>query len=85
VYIYWMKIRYAPKAPEKPVEPAPEIIAKNAKNSAKPSRKGIGGRPKVDDPAIAVTIRIPRSCLERWQRDPDWRAQMTQKLKETAP
>lgn len=38
------------------------------------------GRPKSDDPKEAVTLRLPRSVLERWQRDPDWRAKMAEVL-----
>lgn len=38
------------------------------------------GRPKSDDPKEAVTLRLPRSVLERWQRDPDWRVKMAEAL-----
>jgi uncharacterized protein (DUF4415 family) len=38
------------------------------------------GRPKSADPKEAVTLRLPRSVLERWQRDPDWRAKMAETL-----
>ena len=38
------------------------------------------GRPKSDDPKDAVTLRLPRSVLERWKRDPDWRAKMAETL-----
>ena len=38
------------------------------------------GRPKSDDPRDAVTLRLPRSVIERWQRDPDWRAKMVETL-----
>lgn len=38
------------------------------------------GRPKSDDPKEAVTLRLPRSVLERWQRDPDWRTKMAEVL-----
>ena len=38
------------------------------------------GRPKSDDPRDAVTLRLPRSVIERWQRDPDWRAKMAETL-----
>lgn len=38
------------------------------------------GRPKSDDPKEAVTLRLPRSVLERWKRDPDWRAKMVETL-----
>jgi uncharacterized protein (DUF4415 family) len=39
------------------------------------------GRPKSDDPKQAFTLRLPRSVLERWQRDPDWRTKMAETLK----
>jgi uncharacterized protein (DUF4415 family) len=39
------------------------------------------GRPKSDDPKQAFTLRLPRSVLERWQRDPDWRTKMVETLK----
>lgn len=38
------------------------------------------GRPKADDPKEAVTLRLPRSVLERWKRDPNWRAKMVEAL-----
>lgn len=38
------------------------------------------GRPKSDDPKQAFTLRLPQSVLERWQRDPDWRAKMAETL-----
>lgn len=38
------------------------------------------GRPRSDDPREAVTLRLPRSVLERWKRDPDWRAKMVEAL-----
>lgn len=38
------------------------------------------GRPKSDDPKDAVTLRLSRSVLERWKRDPDWRAKMVEAL-----
>ena len=38
------------------------------------------GRPKIDDPKDAVTLRLPRSVIQRWQRDPDWRAKMAETL-----
>ena len=38
------------------------------------------GRPKSDDPKDPVTLRLPRSVLERWKRDPDWRAKMAEML-----
>ena len=38
------------------------------------------GRPKSDDPKEAVTLRLPRSVLERWKRDPEWRAKMAETL-----
>ncbi len=38
------------------------------------------GRPKSDDPKEAVTLRLPRSVLERWKRDPEWRSKMTETL-----
>ena len=38
------------------------------------------GRPRSDDPKEAITLRLPRSVLERWKRDPDWRAKMVEAL-----
>lgn len=38
------------------------------------------GRPRSDDPRDAVTLRLRRSAIERWQRDPDWRAKMVEAL-----
>ncbi|MDH4991013.1 BrnA antitoxin family protein [Aquamicrobium lusatiense] len=38
------------------------------------------GRPRSDDPKEAVTLRLPRSVLERWKRDPEWRAKMAETL-----
>ena len=38
------------------------------------------GRPRSEDPKEAVTLRLPRSVLKRWQRDPDWRAKMAEAL-----
>ena len=43
------------------------------------------GRPKSDDPKQAVTLRLPKSALDRWQRDPDWRARMAALLASEAP
>lgn len=43
------------------------------------------GRPKSDDPKQPVTLRLPQSVLERWQRDPDWRANMVDALEKQAP
>ena len=42
------------------------------------------GRPRTDDPKDAITLRLPRSVLERWQRDPDWRAKMADVLEKAA-
>ena len=42
------------------------------------------GRPRSDDPKEAVTLRLPRSVLERWKRDPDWRAKMAEALERAA-
>ncbi|WP_313192327.1 BrnA antitoxin family protein [Shinella zoogloeoides] len=42
------------------------------------------GRPRADDPREAVTLRLPRSVLERWKRDPDWRTKMVEALKRAA-
>ncbi|GMB79307.1 BrnA antitoxin family protein [Shinella zoogloeoides] len=42
------------------------------------------GRPRVDDPREPITLRLPRSVLERWKRDPDWRAKMTEALEKAA-
>lgn len=38
------------------------------------------GRPRSDDPKQAVTLRLPQSVLDRWKRDPDWRAKMAEAL-----
>ncbi|AOF93037.1 BrnA antitoxin family protein [Sinorhizobium sp. RAC02] len=38
------------------------------------------GRPKTEDPKEAITLRLPRSVLERWKRDPEWRAKMAEVL-----
>jgi uncharacterized protein (DUF4415 family) len=38
------------------------------------------GRPRSDDPKEVVTLRLSRSVLERWKRDPDWRAKMAKAL-----
>lgn len=38
------------------------------------------GRPKIDNPKEAVTLRLPRSVLERWKRDPKWREKMVKAL-----
>lgn len=38
------------------------------------------GRPKSEDPKEAVTLRLPRSVLQRWKTDPDWRAKMEKVL-----
>lgn len=43
------------------------------------------GRPKSDDPKQVVTLRLPRTVLERWQRNPDWRTHMTRLLEAAAP
>ncbi|CAK7262046.1 MULTISPECIES: BrnA antitoxin family protein [unclassified Shinella] len=42
------------------------------------------GRPKSSDPKEAVTLRLPRSVLERWKRDPEWRTKMAEALKRAA-
>lgn len=42
------------------------------------------GRPKSDDPKQAVTLRLPKSVLDRWQRDPDWRTKMADVLTKQA-
>jgi uncharacterized protein (DUF4415 family) len=39
------------------------------------------GRPRSDDPKRPVTVRLERSVLEQWQRDPDWRAKMAEVLR----
>lgn len=38
------------------------------------------GRPKSDDPKLAVTLRLPQSVLDKWKRDPEWRAKMAETL-----
>ena len=38
------------------------------------------GRPKSDDPKMVVNLRLPKSVLDRWQRDPDWRAKMAETI-----
>lgn len=43
------------------------------------------GRPRSDDPKEAITIRLPRSVLERWQREPDWRTKMAEVLDAAKP
>lgn len=43
------------------------------------------GRPRSEDPKEAVTLRLPRSVLERWQRHPDWRAKMAEALDAAKP
>ena len=43
------------------------------------------GRPKSDDPKNAVTLRLPRSVLERWRREPDWRLKMAKVLEDATP
>ena len=32
--------------------------------------------PQIEEPEEAVTLRLPRSVLQRWQRDPNWREKM---------
>ncbi|MGN6539114.1 MAG: BrnA antitoxin family protein [Mesorhizobium sp.] len=65
-----MSIRYAP-ASEKP---AP-------RTSAKPSRKGIGGRPKKADALVAVTLRLHPDVVSKFKASgKDWRAQMAKAL-----
>ncbi|WP_377292853.1 hypothetical protein [Rhizobium sp. SG2393] len=34
----------------------------------------------ADDPEEAITLRLPRSVLQRWQQDPDWREKMVELL-----
>ncbi len=72
-----MAIQFASAAPK----PEPKVEAVKPKKDRAPG----AGRPKSDDPKVAITLRLPRSILDRWQRDPDWRARMAALLASEAP
>lgn len=42
------------------------------------------GRPRSEDPREAVTLRLPRSVLEKWKQSPDWRLRMEEALTKSA-
>lgn len=62
--------------------PAQEVLPKlfgsaNAKEMLKPR-----GRPKSDNPRIAVSIRLPAKTLAQWKATgPGWQTRMAEKLK----
>lgn len=66
-----MAIRFAPE----PLEPTHAAIASVAE---RPNRKGIGGRPKSEDPTVVLTIRVPQSIAERL--NPGWRKRVADLL-----
>lgn len=74
-----MAIRFAAE-PAKPVVRKSRIPAEaGIPISKKPSRQGIGGRPKADDPSVVLTLRVPKSIADGLPSD--WRKQASEFLR----
>lgn len=70
----------APAPQRASVSPTPET---RIPVSDKPSRKGVGGRPRKADALEPITLRLPRSEIARWKAmGTDWRARMAKALAE---
>lgn len=68
-----MAIRYS--------EPASKPVGANRANTEKPSRKGIGGRPRKPEALEAVTLRLHPDLIAKFQASgPNWRALMVSVL-----
>ena len=72
MYKYCMAIRFAPPAPKPAVMGIP---------ISKPSRKGIGGRPRKADALMAVTLRLHPDVVAAFKAGgDDWRSRMAEAL-----
>ena len=70
-----MAIQFAPKRSEAP-SAKPRVTAEPAEAPTRLRKPG-GGRKLSSDPKEVVTLRLPRSEIERWKAGgDDWRSRM---------
>lgn len=73
MYEYCMAIRYS--------EPVPKLMVPTTPAPSKPSRKGIGGRPRKADALMAVTLRLHPDLVAKFKAGgDDWRSRMAEAI-----
>ena len=48
-------------------------------------RKNVGGRPKAENPKVAVSLRLDQEVIDRFKSDgPGWQTRMSKALRDAA-